>query len=254
MSVSCRVARSVPCPVAVTSRCYLSLRAIPYRCRSRLAGKARDCAIGHVGVCVSSPLVYRARPFYLCLVRHSQDYLCSVSSVANVESNEYRYFGSHSPRIILHSLHSRIALFCILLRSQDGRECFEQFKTFASVRKRGRMQNNAILEWIMRGEYDPKYRYSLIVSHYSLQSPHSHSSNFWIFNQGNHWKNKQFRLYVFWGFSERTPSMWHHIKISPVYVFACQKYSSLNMGMNLAMAEVITHVREWFVYDKNMFD
>ena len=33
---------------------------------------------------------YGARPFYLCLVRHSQDYLCPVSSVANVESNEIR--------------------------------------------------------------------------------------------------------------------------------------------------------------------
>ena len=36
--------------------------------------------------------------------------------------------------------------------------------------------------------------------------------------------------------------MWHHIKISPVSVFACQKYTSLNLGMNLAMAEVITHI------------
>ena len=42
--------------------------------------------------------------------------------------------------------------------------------------ERRRMQNNAIREWsywrIMRGECDPKYRYSLIVSHYSLHSPH----------------------------------------------------------------------------------
>ena len=41
--------------------------------------------------------------------------------------------------------------------------------------ERRRKQNNAILEWgdwrIMRGECDPKYRYSLFVSHYSLQSP-----------------------------------------------------------------------------------
>ena len=73
MSVSCRVARGVPCPVAVPSHCNLSLQAIPYRCRSRLAGKTRDCAIGHV-----------------CLVRHSHDYLRPVSSVANVESNEIR--------------------------------------------------------------------------------------------------------------------------------------------------------------------
>ena len=34
-------------------------------------------------------------------------------------------------------------------------------------------KNQVILEWrIMRGECDPKYPYSLIVSHYSLHSPH----------------------------------------------------------------------------------
>ena len=180
MSVSCRVARGVPCPVAVPSRYNLSLRAIPYRCRSRLAGKARDCAIGPVGVCVSSPLVYDARPFYLCLVRHSQDFLCPVSSVANVESNEIRLEN------IDISGHILPALFSIRFT------LVSHYSAFSSVRRtdvnvlnslkhsrlsceRRRKQNNAILEWgnwgIMRGESDPKYRYSLIVSHYSLHSP-----------------------------------------------------------------------------------
>ena len=36
--------------------------------------------------------------------------------------------------------------------------------------------------------------------------------------------------------------MWRHIEISPVYVVAFQKYASLNMGMDLAMAEVTTHL------------
>ena len=128
----------------------------------------------------SSPLVYRARPFYLCLVRHSQDYLCPVSSVANVESNEIRL------EIIDISGHILPALFSIRFT------LVSHYSAFSSVRRtdvnvlnslkhsrlsceRRRKQNNAILEggdWrIMRGECDPKYRYSLFVSHYSLQSP-----------------------------------------------------------------------------------
>ena len=50
----------------------------------------RLCDWSRCCLCFSSPLVYRARPFYLCLVRHSQDYLCPVSNVANAESNEIR--------------------------------------------------------------------------------------------------------------------------------------------------------------------
>ena len=80
----------------------------------------------------------------------------------------------------------------------------------------------------------------LIIAEYRWS--HSHSSNFWIFNQGNHWKIKYLDYMCFDVFSERTPSVWRHIKISPVEVFAFQKYASLNMGMNLAMAEVRTHI------------
>ena len=128
----------------------------------------------------SSPLVYRARPFYLCLVRHSQDYLCPVSSMANVESNEIRLEN------IDISGHILPALFSISFT------LVSHYSAFSSVRRtdvnvlnslkhsrlsceRRRKQNNAILEWgdwrIMRGECDPKNRYSLFVSHYSLQSP-----------------------------------------------------------------------------------
>ena len=68
----------------------------------------------------SSPLVYRARPFYLCLVRHSQDFLCPVSSVANVESNEIPRLFVLSPSIRRQNEQTkwpypasiRIALFC----------------------------------------------------------------------------------------------------------------------------------------------
>ena len=128
----------------------------------------------------TSPLVYRARPFYICLVRHSQDYLSPVSSVANVESNEIQLEN------IDISGHILPALFSIRFT------LVSHYPAFSSVRRadvnvlnslkhsrpsceRRRKQNNAILEWgdwrIMRGECDPKYRYSLIVSHYSLQSP-----------------------------------------------------------------------------------
>ena len=52
---------------------------------------------------------------------------------------------------------------------------YKRFKTFASIPRTEENAENAIREWgewrIMRREWEPKYRYSLFVSNYSLHSP-----------------------------------------------------------------------------------
>ena len=54
----------------------------------------------------------------LLLVHDGRPY--SVLIMPHFHCGECReYFGSHSPHINLHWSHSRIALFCILLRSRD---------------------------------------------------------------------------------------------------------------------------------------
>ena len=60
------------------------------------------------------------------------------------DTNTCRYkqcFGSPS-RIILYSHHVRVTLFRIPLPSSDRGKCYDQFKTFLSVPRRGRIQNN----------------------------------------------------------------------------------------------------------------
>ena len=90
--------------------------------------------------------------------------LCPVSTVANVENNKIRLenndiSGHILPALffiltLVSNLHSRIALFYILIRSRDRREYFKQYKTFASVlqteenaekcdTRLGQMENNA---------------------------------------------------------------------------------------------------------------
>ena len=66
--------------------------------------------------------------------------LYPVSTVANVENNELRiennaFLGHILLALFYISLISYLNIFFILLRSRDRRECFKQFKTFASYRR-----------------------------------------------------------------------------------------------------------------------
>ena len=103
--------------------------------------------------------------------------LCPVSIVAIVENNEIRLENNDISGHILPALFfNRLTLVSLYsafssVRRTDANvlNCSKHSRPSGEWR---RMQNNAIREWsewrIMRGECDPKYRYSLIVSHYSL--------------------------------------------------------------------------------------